>query len=143
MPVTPVTNTSGTNTAIVVPVEASTAVPTSSAPVRAASRSGVPREACERMFSSTTTALSTTMPTATASADMLIRLIVHPLRNMKIEATMSEKGIVSAMTSDVRALRRKKSVTSTTKSAPHSTVWPTERIDLPIMSLLSKTRPIS
>ena len=61
---------------------------------------------------------------------------------MNTDAMMSEKGIVSAMTSDVRAERRKKSVTRTTKRPPHSTVFPTERIDLPIMSLVSNTRSI-
>ena len=142
MPVTPSTKTSGTNTTIVVRVEARIAVPTSSAPNIAASRRPVPRETCEMTFSSTTTALSTTMPTASASAERLIRLIVQPLRNMNTDAMMSEKGIVSAMTSDVRAERRKKRVTSTTKRPPHTTVFPTERIDLPIMSLVSNTRSI-
>ena len=143
MPVTPFTNTRGTNTTIVVRVEARIAVPTSSAPFREASSRDAPRDACERMFSSTTTALSTTMPTARASAERLIRFTVQPLKNMNTEAATSEKGIVSEMTSDVRKLRRKKSVTSTTNSPPHATVRPTDWIDLPIESLVSNTTSIA
>jgi len=70
------------------------------------------------MFSSTTTALSTTMPMAIASAERLMMLIVQPIRNMKTNAMISEKGMESAMTSEVRKLRRKKRVVRITKRPP-------------------------
>ena len=94
------------------------ASPTSSAPNIAASRRRTPRDKCEMMFSSTTTALSTTMPMATASADIDMRLMVQPIRNMNTKAIISEKGIVSEITSEVRRLRRKNSVVSTTNRPP-------------------------
>ena len=118
IPVTPWTKIRGRKTTTVVSVEAITACPTSSAPNIEASRRPVPRDICEMMFSSTTTALSTTMPMAIASAERLMMLIVQPIRNMKTNAMISEKGMESAMTSEVRKLRRKKRVVRITKSPP-------------------------
>ena len=79
-----------------------------------------------------------------AKANLEAALASESSAKLEYESTkrLFEKGIVSAMTSDVRAERRKKSVTSTTKRPPHATVCPTERIDLPIMSLVSNTRSI-
>ena len=114
---------------MVVRVEALTAVPTSSAPNMAASFGAVPRSTFVEMFSSTTTALSTTIPMAIARLAIEIMLIVHPMTHIKMNARISAKGIVSAMISDDRKLRRKKSVVSTTNTNAQRTVCPTLEMD--------------
>ena len=93
---------------MVVAVEVTKESPTSPAANMAASFTRTPREICVVMFSSTTIALSTTMPTAMESAERLIMLMVHPMKYMKQKAMISEKGMVRAITSEERMLRRKK-----------------------------------
>ena len=68
--------TSGRNTTIVVSVEAAIASPISEAPNMAACFGMAPRSMCCVMFSSTTMALSTTIPIAITSATSEKMLIV-------------------------------------------------------------------
>jgi len=143
MPASPFRKISGTNTTIVVSVEALTAVPTSSAPNIAASRGAVPRSTLVEMFSSTTTALSTTIPIAIARLAIEMMLIVHPIVHRKMAARISENGMVSTMISEDRTLRRKKNVVSTTNTNAQRTVSPTLPIDCVICSLVSKIGWIS
>ena len=138
IPASPCRKISGTNTTIVVSVDALTAVPTSSLPNIAASRGAVPRSTFVAMFSSTTTALSTTIPIAIARLAIEMMLIVQPIVHRKMNARISENGIVSAMISADRTLRRKKNAVSTTNTNAHRTVMDTLRIDWVICSLVSK-----
>ena len=72
-------NTSGRNTTQVVRVEATMAPPTSAAPTAAASSGAAPPSSRLRtMLSSTTMALSTIMPTPSASPPKVIWLRVRP-----------------------------------------------------------------
>ena len=68
----------GMNTITVVRAETSTAPHTSDAPRRAASRAGIPSSRSRKMFSSTTIAASTTMPTANARPASEMTLIDRP-----------------------------------------------------------------
>ncbi len=77
------------------------------------------------------------MPIAIDKAERLMMLIVQPMANMNMNAMISENGIVSAITSDVRMLRRKKSVVRITNMPPYITVSPTAEMDFLMISLLS------
>ncbi len=138
IPASPFRKISGTNTTIVVSVEALTAIPTSSLPNIAASRGATPCSTFVAMFSSTTTALSTTIPIAIARLAIEMMLMVHPIVHRKMNARISENGIVSAMISAERTLRRKKKAVSTTNTNAQRTVSATLEMDWVICSLVSK-----
>ena len=76
MPAKPVRNISGTKTTTVVMVEAVMARAISLAPNMAAAPTRLPFSTCRMMFSSTTMALSTTIPEAMARAMRETRLMV-------------------------------------------------------------------
>ena len=63
------------------------------------------------MFSSTTIALSTTMPTAKAIPASEITLIVRPNRNIARKVVITEMGIDTAITMTDDGERRKKKST--------------------------------
>ena len=96
----------GMNTATVVKVDASTAPKTSRPPSTAARIGALPISRCLYTFSSTTIALSTTMPTANAIPARLMTLIDRPSATIATIAPTTEIGIASAMMPAVRSERR-------------------------------------
>jgi hypothetical protein len=70
------------------------------------------------MFSSTTTALSTSMPTANAIPARLITLSERPMRWSSRKVPMMLVGIARAMTTVERPLRRKTSSTKMVRLPP-------------------------
>ena len=79
LPAIPDVKTMGKNTAMVVNVEAVMAIPTSVAPAFAASSLSSPNSSkCRKVFSITTTALSTSIPIPRARPPSVIMLKVYP-----------------------------------------------------------------
>ena len=117
IPLKPEIIVNGRNTAIIVSVDATTESATSFVPYIAASRGELPRSRCVVIFSSTTIASSTTIPIAMERElnDIMLREFPEKLRY--INAAMSDTGMVSTMMNVARQRPRKKSTTSTTKSA--------------------------
>ena len=74
------------------------------------------------MFSSTTTELSTIMPTPRARPPRLIRFRVKPPKYSRAKVAITEIGIDSAMTTVLRTLRRNSSSTKTASTPPTSPV---------------------
>ena len=70
------------------------------------------------MFSSTTIASSTTRPTATAMALMVMMLSVMPCAPRIRIAVKIESGMLTAVTSVVRTVSRKTKMTRMAKTAP-------------------------
>ena len=79
IPAIPCTIVKGRNTAIVVSVPPITEIPTSLVAKIAACLGFAPRSICEVMFSSTTMALSTTIPMAIESDDIVMMFKVSPV----------------------------------------------------------------
>ena len=102
----PLMKTIGKKTAIVVSVAAMTAPETSAVPFLAASRVLSPCSLFRKMFSSTTMALSTSMPTASAMppSDMMLSEISFAYISKKVP--MTEIGIATAMIEVARESRR-------------------------------------
>ena len=73
------------------------------------------------MFSSTTTELSTIMPTPSASPPSVIRLRVKPPKYSSAKVATTDIGMASEITTVLRRLRRKNSSTSTASEPPYST----------------------
>ena len=71
-----------------------------------------------KMFSRTTTELSTIIPTPRASPPRVMRLRVRPPSSRSAKVATMEIGIEAAMTSVLRKLRRKKSSTKIAKPLP-------------------------
>ena len=138
IPASPFKKINGTKTTIVVSVDALIAVPTSSLPNIAASRGAIPASTFVVMFSSTTTALSTTIPIAIAKLASEMMLIVQPIVHIKMIARISENGMVSAIINAERTLRRKKKAVNTTKTKAQRMVMATLPIDWVMVSLVSK-----
>ncbi|MCW0450703.1 hypothetical protein NB706_003537 [Xanthomonas sacchari] len=105
-PATPSTNTSGRNTAIVVRVEATTAMPTSRVPTIAASSTLRPRSRALAMLSSTTIESSTTRPVANARPPSDITLRLRPSRSMKKNVVTIDTGSDSPITNVLHPSRR-------------------------------------
>ena len=99
----PSTNTTGTNTAIVVRVEATTARPTSEAPRCAATAPLSPRSRLLKIASSTTIESSTSMPTPSARPPSDMTLSVVPVWYIRKKVAMIEIGIDTLM---IRVLYR-------------------------------------
>ena len=95
--------TTGRNTATVVNVDAVTAPQTSLVPRTAATRAGSPNEQRRVMFSSTTTALSTSIPTANANPARLITFSERPSRPRIRNVPMMLAGIAAPTSSAPRA----------------------------------------
>ena len=77
------------------------------------------------MFSSTTIAASTTMPTANASPAREITLIERPSAAMATNEPMMETGIASEITRVARPERRNKSSSSAASVPPMRMFWRT------------------
>ena len=70
------------------------------------------------MFSSTTMALSTSMPTPRASPPSVIMFSVKPPKYISAKVAMIEIGMAVAMMAVLRRLRRKNSSTSMANTPP-------------------------
>ena len=135
----PPTNMIGANMHIVVSVEATTAVPTSLVPNIAPSVRPWPLSRCRLMLSTTTIALSTTIPTATARLASVLVLIVYPASLIMMNVIISDTGIDVQTIRLARKLRRKKSITRNTKSTAQNTVSRRFRTEAMMKSELSIT----
>jgi len=115
----------------------STVKPTSRAPSSTAFMRGMPASMCREMFSSTTTASSTTNPVATVSAisDRLSRL--KPARYMIENVPISDTGTATAGINVARQLRRKQNTTRMTSSVEITSVFSTSRSDARIVLVRS------
>ena len=114
-------NTIGRNTITVAAVPAIVATPTSLTPVTVA-RTGFPGSSwrCLKMLSVTTTALSTSMPTASIMPIIVSTLSVSPRKYIAASVMMSEQGTARLTISVVGQSRRKKNSTASAKAAPRS-----------------------
>ncbi len=79
------------------------------------------------MFSSTTMALSTSMPMPSASPPRVIRFRVNPPKYISAKVATTEMGMAVAMMAVLRMLRRKKSSTTTASRPPYRMEEPTLR----------------
>ena len=134
----PPRNSTGTKTAIVVSVDAVMAVETSRLPTVAASRLLLPSSRWRYTFSSTTIALSTSMPTPSAKPPNEIVFSVNPLKNISANVEITEIGIAIAMISVLEKLRKKNSSTSTASTAPWTIAHCTFSIEARMKSALSR-----
>ncbi|KAG1535769.1 hypothetical protein G6F50_015225 [Rhizopus delemar] len=105
-PAMPSTNTSGRNTAMVVSVEATTAMLTSRVPAMAACRMPRPRSRALAMLSSTTIESSTTRPVASARPPSDITFKLRPSCPMKKNVAMIETGSDRLITNVLQPSRR-------------------------------------
>ncbi len=117
-PATPSTNTIGTKTQIVVRVLATTAWPTSPAPLRAASTTPIPSSRRRWMASSTTIELSTRRPMPRVSPPSDMMLSERPETYIRRKEATTEIGIDTAMMAVDLKLRRKKARTRTARRPP-------------------------
>ena len=118
-PTMPPMNATGRNTAISDRLVASTARPTSWVPSMAASRGDIFFSSMKRkMFSSTTTASSITMPTASVRASSVMTLSVKSMYFMAAKVAISELGMATAEISVGRKRRRKRQTMKAAKSEP-------------------------
>ena len=81
------------------------------------------------MFSSTTMASSTTSPIASTMASSVSVLMEKPNRYMRAQAPTSDTGMVTMGMMLARRLRRKKKITSTTRTMASRMVWNTESME--------------
>ena len=75
------------------------------------------------MASTTTTALSTTMPTASISPSIDNRFSESPRKYITVSVNNREAGMVAAMSAVMRHSRRKSTSTSTARNPPSSALW--------------------
>ena len=118
LPGTPLMNAVGRNTAISVKVVAMTARPISSAASIAAWYGFLPMPRWRMMFSISTIASSTRMPTTSESASSVTPLSVKPSSDIAQNAGMIESGSAVVATSVARQSRRNRNTTSTASAAP-------------------------
>ncbi len=118
-PTMPPMKATGRKTAISDRLVASTASAISRVPSTAACLGGCCFSSMKRkMFSSTTTASSITMPTASVRARSVMTLSVKPMYSMAPKVAMSEAGMATAAITVGRSLRRKSQTTAEAKSEP-------------------------
>jgi len=108
----------GTNTAARVSEVAITALPISPAASRAASSGGLPMRRWRTMFSISTIASSTRMPTTTDSASSVMMLRVNPKKYITANVGMIDSGSANADTQVARQSRRNNHTTSSASRAP-------------------------
>ncbi len=118
LPGTPLMKAVGRNTAISVKVVAITARPISSAASIAAWNGVLPMRRWRMMFSISTMASSTRMPTTSDSDSSVTTLMVKPNRCMTAKVGITDSGSAVAATSVARQSRRNSHTTSTASSAP-------------------------
>ena len=117
-PAMPCTNTSGRNTAMVVNVEATTAMLTSRVPAMAASMMPRPRSRALAMLSSTTIESSTTRPVARARPPSDITFKLRPSWPMKKNVAMIDTGSDRPITNVLQPSRRNRKMISTASTPP-------------------------
>ena len=117
-PAMPCTNTSGRNTAIVVKVDATTAMLTSRVPVMAASRMPSPRSRAFAIDSSTTIESSTTRPVASARPPSDITLRLRPSWSMKKNVAMIDTGSDRPTTNVLQPSRRNRKMIRIASAPP-------------------------
>ena len=129
-PAIPSTNTIGKKTAIVVRVDAKTAVPTSLTPLTADSVRPSPSSLQRNMLSSTTMELSTSIPTPRASPpnDIMLSETLNICIGAKV-ATI-DSGIATAMIRVEDILRKNTNKTTIARNAPNIAVFITSSIAL-------------
>jgi hypothetical protein len=108
----------GTNTAARVSEVAITAVPISCAASIAACIGGLPMRRWRTMFSISTMASSTRMPTTTDSASRVMMLSVNPNQYITAKVGMTDSGRATALIQVARQSRRNAQTTSSASSAP-------------------------
>ena len=118
LPGTPLMNAVGKNTATKVKVVAITANPISSAASMAAAKGVLPMCKCRSIFSTSTMASSTKMPTTNDKANKLMTLIEKPKYHMPMKAGNTDKGKATADTNVARKSRKNNHTTSTASKAP-------------------------
>ena len=118
LPATPLIKAVGKNTAIRVNVVATTARPISSAASIAASYGDLPIRKWRTMFSTSTIASSTRIPTTNDSASKVMTLIEKPSRYIPMNAGITDIGSATADTKVARQSRRNSHTTSTASAAP-------------------------
>ena len=118
LPGMPGMNATGMNTAASVQEVATTARPISSAASSAACRGGLPMRRWRSMFSTSTIASSTRMPTTTASASRVIMFRLKPSQYITAKVGMIDSGSATAEMKVARQSRRNNHTTSTASSAP-------------------------
>ena len=125
----PSRKTTGTNTAMVVSVEAMTARPTSEAPSLDASTADRPASRRLKMASSTTMALSTSMPTPRARppSDMMFSDV--PVWYIMKNVATTEMGMEAPMIMVLRRSLRKNSSTRMAKKPPMPALFSTSLME--------------
>ena len=129
----------GTNTATIARVTASTARAISLAPASAASNGVAPASSFRTMFSITTTASSMRSPIERVRASIETRLKVNPRASIAAKVPITEVGRAMAAMIVERALRRKRSTTSTASNPPRTRASRTAPIDASMEVELSLT----
>ena len=115
----------GMNTTTVVRADTSTAVHTWLAPRYAASNLDAPSSRRRKIFSRTTIAASTTMPTAKAIPAREMTLIDRPMAAMATKVPITEIGMASEITRVARIERRNNSRVSAASMPPTQIFWRT------------------
>jgi len=118
LPGTPAMKAVGRNTETSVKVVAMTAKPISSAACMAASKGRLPMCRWRVMFSISTMASSTRMPTTSASDSNVTILRVKPNKTMPRKVGIADSGSATAATSVARQSRRNHHTTNIASSAP-------------------------
>ena len=129
-PAMPPMNATGMNTAQIVSVVATTARPISIAASIAASRGFLPMRKCRTMFSTSTIASSTRMPTTSVSASSVRMFSVKPSAQMAQNVGMIDSGSASADTSVARQSRRNSQTTKIARIAPSISISIDESYDV-------------
>ena len=125
----------GMNTAASVAEVAITARPISSAASVAATLGGLPIARWRSMFSTSTMASSTRMPTTTASASSVIMFRLKPRIQITPKVGMIDSGSASAEIHVARQSRRNHHTTSTASAAPSHSMAMEELKDARISSM--------
>ena len=125
------------NTAISDRLIDSTVKPTSRAPRSAASQGVMPSSMWRVVFSSTTTASSTTKPVAIVSAISVKLLTEKPARYMTPKVPTSETGTATIGISVARPLRRKTNTTRITSTTAITSARPVSRSEARIVTVRS------
>ncbi len=121
----PSSSTTGKKTMQMVSVAASAGTAIWAAPSRMATVSGFPMLRLRWMFSTSTVASSTSMPMASASPPMVMRLSVWPKRNMPTMPTRMASGMLVETITTPRQLPRKKRIISETRIEAMTASWST------------------
>ena len=114
----PRTKIRGRKTTRVVSVLAMTAATTSRLPFTAADSESWPASRSRLMFSSTTMALSTSIPTPRANPPRVIKLRVNPPKYIKAKVATTEMGMVVAITAVLGIFRRNSTRTNMARAPP-------------------------